>query len=116
MIYGKWSLLWGIVSFARPHAGVFHATHLHFDLTKATVASFVRRIVAQAVLSANFVGHLRKCRPRLWQGAGGKSFSSGSTGHITHFTPRQIVELATDVHALELSHATEVLIVLLLRL
>src|SRR6267142_1656157 len=116
MIYGKWLLLRCIVSLARPHAGIFHAAHLNFDLTKATVASLVRWIVAQAVLGANLVGYLCKGGPRLLHTGGGESFSSGSTRHLAHLFPRQIIELAADVHAFELSQAAKVLIVFLLRL
>src|SRR3981081_2413241 len=115
MIYGKWSLLRRKVSLACPHAGVFHAAHLDFDLTKAAVASLVRWIVAQAVLRANLVGNLRKGGPRLLRAAGGESFSSGCTRHLAHFFPRQIVKLPADVHAFELSQAAKVLIVFLLR-
>src|SRR6266404_71449 len=116
MIYGKWSLLRCKVSFPRPHARILHPTHLHSDLTKATVASFIRRIVAQAVLRANLVGYFSKGGPRLFHAAGGESFSSGCTRHLAHFFPRQIVELPADVHAFELSQAAKVLIVFLLRL
>src|SRR3984893_12239967 len=108
------SLLRSKVSFARAHVRVFHAAHLDFDLAKAAVANFVRRIVAQAVLSANLVGHLRKRRSRLLLIAGNETFSSGSAGHLAHLLPRQIVKLPAYVHAFQLSQATEVLVVFFL--
>src|SRR5437764_12547417 len=60
-----------IVSCTRPRSRVLHVTQLYFDLTKLTVVKFVGRIVTEAVLGAEFVGHLGKSGAGLlWIGGG----------------------------------------------
>src|SRR6266404_7429806 len=46
------SLLWRKISVPRSHGRILDAAHFHLDLTKATVAGLLRRIVPQAVLRA----------------------------------------------------------------
>src|SRR6267378_835119 len=76
------SLLRPKVPLPRSHRRILNPAHFNFDLTKAAIASFVRWIVAQAVLSAYLVGHCGKRCARLLQIVGGESFSSRSAGHL----------------------------------
>src|SRR5436190_15237851 len=107
-------LLRRVVAFARPHAGVFHTTQLDFDLPIPPIAGFVRRVIAEAVLGADFVRDLREGGARLLQGRSLEISAPAGAGQLVHLTARQVVELAADVHAFELPQLAEILIVFLI--
>src|SRR5437870_3412972 len=54
-----------VIAIARAHARIFHATQLDFDLAKAPVTSFVRRVITEAVLRADLVSDLREGSTRI---------------------------------------------------
>src|SRR5436309_5561481 len=108
------SLLWRVISFARAHLRILYAAQLHADLSKAAVAILIRRIVTEAVLGSDFVSHLSECRARVLKSHRRKILPTRGSRQFIHLFSSQIVELPANIHALERTHATKVLIIFLL--
>src|SRR5438045_3525864 len=106
------SLLRRVISIPRPHRRVFHAAQFDFDLAITAVAGLVGGVIAEAVLRADFVGDLRAGGAGLLQSDRLEISATARPGVLVHLTAREVIELATDVHALELPQLTKVLIVL----
>src|SRR5688572_20082233 len=109
------SLLRRVITFTRAHLRIFHAANLNANFSKLAIARLVRRIVAEAVLRADLVCDLRKCRARVPQRCRRKISAARSARKLVHLNAREIVEPAADVHPLKLTQPAEILIVFFLR-
>src|SRR5437762_11585025 len=97
------------VSFSRAHLRLArHALDLDANSSKLSIACFVRWIVTETVLRADLCGHARKRRACVLQTRCQEIPATARFRQLIHLPPRQIVEIATDLHPFERTHLTKV--------
>src|SRR5215831_9307975 len=87
------SLFRGIVTVARPHTHVLHPAQFNLDLPIASVTGFIAGIIAEAVLRADFRGHLGKGGAGLLQGGSLKISAAAASSQLVHLAPGEVIEL-----------------------
>src|SRR5688500_15216733 len=61
-----------VITFARAHLRILHAANLDADFSRLAIARLVSRVVAEAVLRADFIRNLRERGARIAQCSRGK--------------------------------------------
>src|SRR5947207_2851254 len=101
-----------VVTLARSNlrAASGHAANFDANRAKAPVTSFIGRIVAETVLSADLVSDLRERCAGVVQIVGTESFAAGSLREFAHLAASQIIKAAANLHSFKLSHLAEIFV------